>query len=47
MLTSAGTDLMRMLADPLWWKIVTLLARETLCTTHCHADFDESLIHDR
>jgi ArsR family transcriptional regulator len=25
---------MRVLADPLRWKIVTLLARETLCTTH-------------
>jgi ArsR family transcriptional regulator, arsenate/arsenite/antimonite-responsive transcriptional repressor len=34
MLTSAETDLMRVLADPLRWKIVTLLARETLCTTH-------------
>jgi ArsR family transcriptional regulator, arsenate/arsenite/antimonite-responsive transcriptional repressor len=34
MLMSAETDLMRVLADPLRWKIVTLLARETLCTTH-------------
>jgi ArsR family transcriptional regulator len=34
MLTSVETDLMRVLADPLRWKIVTLLARETLCTTH-------------
>lgn len=25
---------MRVLADPLRWQIVTLLARETLCTTH-------------
>jgi ArsR family transcriptional regulator len=25
---------MRVLADPLRWKIVTLLTRETLCTTH-------------
>lgn len=25
---------MRALADPVRWKIVTLLARETLCTTH-------------
>ncbi len=25
---------MRVLADPVRWKIVTLLARETLCTTH-------------
>ena len=25
---------MRVLADPLRWKIVTLLARETLCTIH-------------
>lgn len=34
MLISAETDLIRVLADPLRWKIVTLLARETLCTTH-------------
>jgi ArsR family transcriptional regulator, arsenate/arsenite/antimonite-responsive transcriptional repressor len=34
MLMSADTDVMRVLADPLRWKIVTLLARETLCTTH-------------
>src|ERR1700756_1489141 len=34
MLISVDTDLMRVLADPLWWRIVTLLARETLCTTH-------------
>jgi ArsR family transcriptional regulator, arsenate/arsenite/antimonite-responsive transcriptional repressor len=34
MLMSVETDLMRVLADPLRWKIVTLLARETLCTTH-------------
>lgn len=34
MLTSVDTDLMRVLADPLRLKIVTLLARETLCTTH-------------
>jgi ArsR family transcriptional regulator, arsenate/arsenite/antimonite-responsive transcriptional repressor len=34
MLTSVDTDLMRVLADPIRWKIVTLLARETLCTTH-------------
>lgn len=25
---------MHVLADPLRWRIVTLLARETLCTTH-------------
>lgn len=25
---------MRVLADPLRWRIVTLLTRETLCTTH-------------
>ncbi|MBO0820684.1 MAG: helix-turn-helix transcriptional regulator [Nocardiopsaceae bacterium] len=25
---------MRALADPVRWRIVTLLARETLCTTH-------------
>ncbi len=34
MLTSVDTDLIRVLADPLRLKIVTLLARETLCTTH-------------
>jgi ArsR family transcriptional regulator len=34
MLISAETDLMRVLADPIRWKIVTLLAHETLCTTH-------------
>ncbi|WP_030722111.1 ArsR/SmtB family transcription factor [Streptomyces sp. NRRL F-2580] len=34
MMTSVDTDLMRVLADPLRLKIVTLLARETLCTTH-------------
>ncbi len=34
MLTSVDTDLIRVLADPLRMKIVHLLARETLCTTH-------------
>ncbi|MQY10313.1 hypothetical protein SRB5_04200 [Streptomyces sp. RB5] len=34
MLTSATTDLIRVLADPLRMRIVQLLARETLCTTH-------------
>ncbi|MEU0249488.1 metalloregulator ArsR/SmtB family transcription factor [Streptomyces sp. NPDC006235] len=34
MLTSADTDLIRVLADPLRMRIVTLLAEETLCTTH-------------
>ncbi|GHF50266.1 ArsR/SmtB family transcription factor [Streptomyces griseosporeus] len=34
MLTSADTDLIRVLADPLRLQIVTLLAEETLCTTH-------------
>ncbi|NEW69136.1 MULTISPECIES: ArsR/SmtB family transcription factor [Streptomyces] len=34
MLTSVDTDLIRVLADPIRMKIVTLLARETLCTTH-------------
>ena len=34
MLISADTDVMRALADPLRWKIVTMLAHETLCTTH-------------
>ncbi|MFJ6698001.1 ArsR/SmtB family transcription factor [Streptomyces sp. NPDC091272] len=34
MLTSVDSDVMRVLADPLRLRIVTLLARETLCTTH-------------
>ncbi|MFD7134602.1 ArsR/SmtB family transcription factor [Streptomyces sp. NPDC059894] len=34
MKTPVDTDLMRVLADPLRLRIVTLLARETLCTTH-------------
>ena len=34
MMTSVDTELFRVLADPLRWRIVTLLARETLCTTH-------------
>ncbi|NJP25360.1 metalloregulator ArsR/SmtB family transcription factor [Microbispora hainanensis] len=34
MLMSVDTDLLRVLADPLRLQIVTLLARETLCTTH-------------
>ncbi|MEU0004259.1 metalloregulator ArsR/SmtB family transcription factor [Streptomyces sp. NPDC006314] len=34
MLTSVDTDLIRVLADPLRLRIVTLLAREALCTTH-------------
>lgn len=34
MLTSVDTDLMRVLADPLRLQIVTLLAKETLCSTH-------------
>ncbi|MGW3240329.1 ArsR/SmtB family transcription factor [Streptomyces olivaceus] len=34
MLTSVDSELMRVLADPLRLQIVTLLARETLCTTH-------------
>jgi ArsR family transcriptional regulator len=34
MLTSVDTDLIRVLADPVRWKVVNLLARETLCTTH-------------
>ncbi|MBD0708331.1 MULTISPECIES: ArsR/SmtB family transcription factor [unclassified Streptomyces] len=38
MLTSVDTDLIRVLADPLRLRIVTLLARETLCTTHLVAE---------
>ncbi|MET9545013.1 metalloregulator ArsR/SmtB family transcription factor [Streptomyces sp. NPDC006627] len=34
MMTSADTELIRVLADPLRLQIVTLLAHETLCTTH-------------
>ncbi|MET9410273.1 metalloregulator ArsR/SmtB family transcription factor [Streptomyces sp. NPDC002935] len=34
MMTSVDTDLIRVLADPLRLQIVTLLARETLCSTH-------------
>ncbi|MFE2823446.1 ArsR/SmtB family transcription factor [Streptomyces sp. NPDC059271] len=34
MMTSVDTDLIRVMADPLRLQIVTLLARETLCTTH-------------
>jgi ArsR family transcriptional regulator, arsenate/arsenite/antimonite-responsive transcriptional repressor len=34
MLTSVDPDLIRVLGDPLRLRIVSLLARETLCTTH-------------
>ncbi|MEW2611138.1 metalloregulator ArsR/SmtB family transcription factor [Streptomyces sp. NPDC047880] len=34
MLTSVDTELIRVLGEPLRLQIVTLLARETLCTTH-------------
>ncbi|MDX6741020.1 metalloregulator ArsR/SmtB family transcription factor [Actinocorallia sp. A-T 12471] len=34
MLTSVQADILRAVADPLRLRIVTLLARETLCTTH-------------
>ncbi|MDT0572952.1 metalloregulator ArsR/SmtB family transcription factor [Streptomyces sp. DSM 3412] len=34
MMTSVDTDLIRVLADPLRLHIVTLLAKEMLCTTH-------------
>ncbi|WAX81369.1 ArsR/SmtB family transcription factor [Streptomyces sp. KMM 9044] len=34
MMTSVDTDLIRVLADPLRLRIVTLLAKETLCTSH-------------
>ncbi|GAA2604519.1 metalloregulator ArsR/SmtB family transcription factor [Streptomyces axinellae] len=33
-LTPPSADLVRVLADPLRLRIVSLLARETLCTTH-------------
>ena len=32
--TPEGVDLIRVIADPLRFRIVTLLAHETLCTTH-------------
>ncbi|MEU9067950.1 metalloregulator ArsR/SmtB family transcription factor [Streptomyces sp. NPDC048306] len=32
--TSVDPDVIRVLGDPLRLRIVTLLARETLCTTH-------------
>ncbi|MFJ1797382.1 ArsR/SmtB family transcription factor [Streptomyces sp. NPDC088180] len=34
MLTSVDPDVMKALGDPLRLRIVNLLARETLCTTH-------------
>ncbi|WCD89972.1 HTH-type transcriptional repressor SmtB [Streptomyces xanthophaeus] len=34
MMTSVDTELIRVLADPLRLQIVTLLSKETLCTTH-------------
>nr|WP_026119247.1 metalloregulator ArsR/SmtB family transcription factor [Nocardiopsis ganjiahuensis] len=34
MLMSVDADLMKVLADPLRMRIVSLLAHETLCTTH-------------
>lgn len=34
MLTSVDADLIKVLGDPLRLRIVALLARETLCTTH-------------
>jgi ArsR family transcriptional regulator len=38
MLTTASTGLMKVLADPLRLRIVTLLASETLCTSHLVAE---------
>ncbi|MER5182608.1 metalloregulator ArsR/SmtB family transcription factor [Streptomyces sp. NPDC002896] len=38
MMTSANTELIRVLADPLRLQIVTLLAHETLCTSHLVAE---------
>ncbi|MFE1322099.1 ArsR/SmtB family transcription factor [Kitasatospora phosalacinea] len=34
MVMPVDTELLRVLSDPLRLRIVTLLARETLCTTH-------------
>ncbi|MBZ4019662.1 ArsR/SmtB family transcription factor [Streptomyces purpurogeneiscleroticus] len=38
MMTSANAELIRVLADPLRLRIVSLLAHETLCTTHLVAE---------
>lgn len=38
MLTSVDAEVVRALADPLRLRIVTLLAREALCTTHLVAE---------
>jgi DNA-binding transcriptional ArsR family regulator len=38
MLTSVDPDVIRALSDPLRLRIVTLLAGETLCTTHLVAE---------
>lgn len=40
MLVSVATDeaALRLLADPMRWRIVTLLAREQLCTCHLQAE---------
>ncbi|MDA0564378.1 metalloregulator ArsR/SmtB family transcription factor [Streptomonospora sp. S1-112] len=38
MLMSVDTDVIRALGDPLRLRIVSLLARETLCTTHLMAE---------
>ncbi|WP_033221921.1 ArsR/SmtB family transcription factor [Kitasatospora phosalacinea] len=38
MVMSVDTELLRVLSDPLRLRIVTLLAHETLCTTHLVAE---------
>ncbi|MFC7217068.1 ArsR/SmtB family transcription factor [Streptomyces polyrhachis] len=38
MMTSVDADLIRVLSDPLRLRIVALLARETLCTSHLVAE---------
>ncbi|QVQ52237.1 winged helix-turn-helix transcriptional regulator [Spiractinospora alimapuensis] len=38
MLMSVNADLLKVLSDPLRLRIVGLLARETLCTTHLVAE---------
>ncbi|MBV2361980.1 ArsR/SmtB family transcription factor [Streptomonospora nanhaiensis] len=38
MLMSVDTDVIRALGDPLRQRILALLARETLCTTHLMAE---------
>lgn len=38
--TDTSCETLRLLADPLRWRIVRLLAREQLCTCHLQAELD-------